>query len=778
MHKLTWLLLVVFFSGCATIGLYEFDKRFGQADVNNRTSNQPENKNLQQNFTKQIKPIIDSRCVVCHGCYDAPCQLKLETPIGLERGASKIKVYDGDRLKTLTPSNFIEDIDDVAHWRSQGFFPVLNERMQNQAANTQASVFYQMLALKKAHPLPNDALLDDSFDLSLDRTQQCPTIEEFEQYKKATPLAGMPYGLPGLNEQEHQILSKWLEQGATSYIDNSISADEQLMVARWEEFLNGDSLKQQLIARYLYEHLYLANLYFSSDDYRFFKLVRSSTPVGEAIKPIITRRPFDDPKVDRVYYRLKLNTNTIIAKRHMPYRFDLDKLTRYQSLFLLPNYQVTQLPSYQLASASNPFKTFKDLPVKSRYQFLLDEAQFTIMNFIKGPVCRGQIALNVINDHFWVFFNNPDNIDLFHIDQFLATQTEHLKLPAATSKGVLSIFNWQDYAKQQQAYLDSKMAYIESLTSQKSKLDLNLVWSGNGNPNAALTIFRHFDSASVRKGAIGNKPKTAWVIDYPLMERIHYLLVAGFDVYGNVSHQLKTRLYMDFLRMESESNFIAFLPQKQRRSTFESWYKETDNAIAGYSYGAQGSALPQSNIAYKTADPKNELMTLLTQHVKKSTTDKITIKASDDYSQHLLRLSQVKGKSISLLPQTSYVRVHQGDKQHFYTLINNSDHSNVAHLFLEAQRRLPENDTLTVAKGIVGTYPNAFFDIEAGELASFISSIQAINTADDYRRLKDDYSVRRTSNNFWQFADNLHAWYKKNQPLEFGLLDFNRLENK
>ncbi len=29
------------------------------------------------------------------------------------------------------------------------------------------------------------------------------------------------------------------------------------------------------------------------------------------------------------------------------------------------------------------------------------------MNFIKGPVCRGQMAVDVIEDHFWVFFLDP-----------------------------------------------------------------------------------------------------------------------------------------------------------------------------------------------------------------------------------------------------------------------------------------------------------------------------------------------------------------------------------
>ncbi|WP_440876180.1 fatty acid cis/trans isomerase [Thalassotalea sp. PLHSN55] len=778
MRKLHLLLFTLFVSGCATIGIYEFDKRFGHSDHNNRQINQI-TQSQKQHFSEVIKPIIDNRCVVCHGCFDAPCQLKLETPLGLERGASKVKVYDGSRLSTIKPTGFIENNSNIDYWRAEGFFPVLNERSQTKAANLEASVFYQMLALKKAHPLPDTPLLDESFDLGLDRRQQCPTIEEFQRYQQKTPLAGMPYGLPGLDDSEHNLLTDWLAQGAYNYIDNQLTVDEQLMVDRWEAFLNNDNLKNQLVARYLYEHLYLANLYFDENAHRYFTLVRSRTPVGQPIEPIISRRPYDEPNVDRVYYRLTLNTNTVIAKRHMPYRFDNDKLTRYQELFMMPNYQVTQLPSYEIESASNPFKTFKDLPVKSRYQFLLDEAQFTIMNFIKGPVCRGQIALNVINDHFWVFFTDPENIELYHIDQFLATQTDHLTLPAATSDGLLSILNWHDYAKRQQAYLNDRQAYILSLEdTPKNDLDLDLIWQGNGNPNAALTIFRHFDSASVLKGPIGDNPKTTWVIDYPLMERIHYLLVAGFDVYGDVSHQLKTRLYMDFLRLEGESNFIALLPKKDRKPTFESWYQNTNNAISGYSYGNESAEIPQSNINYQTANTKIELQTLLSQHVSQSITDKVSI-TDDIKTQPLLaKLAKMKGKTLTLLPQTSILRVHGNNNSSYYTLIKNSSHSNVAHLFLEDKRRVPERDTLTVAKGIVGTYPNAFFDVSDQQLAQFVDSLHNMTNNSDYQRLKDNFAIRRTDNNFWQYADQLHTWYQKHQPLDYGLLDFNRLENK
>lgn len=43
-----------------------------------------------------------------------------------------------------------------------------------------------------------------------------------------------------------------------------------------------------------------------------------------------------------------------------------------------------------------------------------------------------------------------------------------------------------------------------------------------------------------------------------------------------------------------------------------------------------------------------------------------------------------------------------------YSLISNSGYSNITHLFADDQENLPDEDTLTVAKGIVGNYPNAF----------------------------------------------------------------------
>jgi len=817
MARFHWLLLLIFLSGCATIGLYEFDKLYGSSDVENRQNQPSATVEQKKHYQQVIKPIIENRCVVCHGCYDAPCQLKLESQAGLERGANKALVYNGERLLTANISESLVNLREINYstlqpLREQGFFPVLNERQQSSEANTQASVFYQMLALKQQHPLPNEPLLDNSFDIALDRKQQCPTIEEFAQYKAKFPLGGMPYALPALSSSEHNNLTAWLTAGAVMPETMPVNATEKKMIVQWELFLNNESAKQQLVSRYLFEHLYLANLYFSNNDkdnnndnadtqQSYFRLVRSSTAPGQKPAIIQTRRPFDAPFIGkqtgkRVYYRLVKNNDTILAKRNMPYPFGQAKLERLNALFIQPEYQVTQLPDYQLINASNPFKTFQAIPAKSRYQFLLDQAQFSIMNFIKGPVCRGQIALNVIEDHFWVMFLNPDNFDNYRSESFIDDNADLLQLPAATSDKRLSLLYWQQYAKRQQRYVKKKLSYIESLDLTPNQLTLDLIWSGKSNAsatdkindNATLTVFRHFDSASVLKGFVGQAPKTAWLISYPLLERIHYLLVAGFDVHGNVSHQLKTRLYMDFLRMEAESNFISLLPKNQRKLVHEYWYRETSDNIKNYIFSDEFYQLPETGIHYQTQKPQQELYQLVSQYTQNSATSnqynllrnnqKVSDKGNQRIENTLSLLNKMTGDKVAILPQVSFLIVSGINTDYVYSLINNSAHSNVAHLFSEANRRLPAEDSLSVLRGVVGTYPNAFFHVKENELLEFTHALTTMETEQDYSTLKDEFSVRRTNEKFWQYADKLHLLYKNGQFKDSGLLDFNRLENR
>lgn len=128
-------------------------------------------------FREDVLPVLEKRCVSCHGCYDAPCQLKLGSVEGVQRGANKLKVYDGARITAAEPTRLFIDAMTTAQWRDKGFSPVLHERVQDEASgaagnpvrNLENSVLYQMLRLKQLHPQARTGMLGEQFDLSLNR---------------------------------------------------------------------------------------------------------------------------------------------------------------------------------------------------------------------------------------------------------------------------------------------------------------------------------------------------------------------------------------------------------------------------------------------------------------------------------------------------------------------------------------------------------------------------------------------------------------------------------
>jgi Fatty acid cis/trans isomerase (CTI) len=725
------------------------------------------------------RDVLERRCVVCHGCYDAPCQLQLGSFEGIDRGASQDRVYESDRLRASEPSRLFVDAHSTKAWRDRDFFPVLPPS----SSEAQKSLLVRMLQLKRSHPLPSEPFLSPKdFDLELDRDEVCSEPSDFDDYAEEHPLWGMPYALPALSEAEHAAIAGWIELGAPHTAEPAPSGEVAASIVNWEAFLNEPSLKTKLFARYIYEHLFLASLYFHElDEHTFFRLVRSRTPPGKPVEEIPTRRPFDDPETDSVYYRLVPRVGRPLDKTHMPYALSDTRLARYRELFVTPSYQVKKLPSYDPELSANPFKTFHDLPVTSRYRFMLEEAEFTMMGFIKGPVCRGQVALNVINERFWVAFVNPDAPWVADEAEFLAKASDQLNMPAgAGSNGHL--WAWFKLAKNQRAYLQQKSRFLDQVVAAKVPVSLAGIWNGDGkNDNAALTVLRHFDSATVVKGFVGGPPKTAWVVGYALLERIHYLLVAGFDVFGNVGHQLTTRLYMDFLRMEGEHNFLLLVPPARRHQLVDFWYRDVKKSVKDEVFGQVASFSHPPDIAYHTDKPELELFTLLEQHLDAVRVREREIARIADVRlrENLERLNRVRGQAAAHFSEVSFIAIEARDGEtHHVTLVKDTALANVAQLFGEDDRRRPEEDELRVVDGLLGAYPDALFLVSREELAAFVSAAEQLDGDDSYQELRKRFGVLRTHPAFWDHADRLHEAAARLDPMRAALFDFNRLDGR
>ena len=748
-------------------------------------------------YLRDVKPIMDKRCVVCHSCYNSPCQAKYSSFEGIDRGGSKLAVYDASRLKAAMPTRLFEDAQSTQEWREKGFFSLTTSKESNTTAND--SIMIHLLHDKEMHP---DVV--GEYDPEHD-TLSCPRDkEELEEYLDEKPNHGMPYGFPALKKSEYTTVAEWLAQGAKGPNAQEQKALEtpsknaQKAIAKFEAFLNKRDAKHQVTARYLYEHLYLAHIYFPSAKGEFFRLIRSSTPAPQKPQIIATRRVFDNPNAAQFYYRLEKIHSTIVHKTHMTFKIDDAVLARFDALFIKPKWdEKPHVMDYDVTTSTNPILEFAQIPVRSRYQFLLDNSHFIIMTFIRGPVCRGQIALNVIHDHFWVMFRDPEHDIGVLNPNFLKEEAQNLALPIAdVNNPIIEVLSNAYREKYAHYYKDKRSAMQKEFPNG---VGYDSIWKGNKPSDAPLlTVYRHFDSASVSKGILGEEPRTMWVIDYAQFERIYYTLVAGYDVYGNVSHQANIRRYMDYLRLEGELNFLDYMPQTQRVDMFASWYINDD------SFGKKDKKLIENLpdcIVYKTKYPKDEFIThIVKQHILKSTGiafDELNYakpyaadvkmpqayKTVDDYMQAIHSIARSGNNFVRFVTDHKanliFVRVELPDGS-FTTryLVINRWHDNVNSMFFEEDTLNPKKDTMDILKKSVGSYPNAFAIIEFKDLAHFLELIKNYDGSEAESQELKRFFISRSDKKFWNYYDWFQKEYDKKEPLRGGLYDLNRYSSK
>ena len=767
---LFFVLVVVSFVGCNLM-----NKQSETVSVTKVVYTKSENTKID--YIKDIKPILDKRCVVCHSCYNSPCQLKLSSYEGLDRGATKKLVYD-TRLQATDPTRLFIDAKNTEEWRKKEFYSVTDTN-----TSEDGSLAMHMLNQKRIKP-ESEGVYDSEHDLTCSETEK-----ELMTFFEDNPHKGMPYGFPELEPEEYSLLMTWLNQGAKRGDIIAKAIDPNL--TKWETFLNNPEVKNQVMSRYVYEHLYIGHIYFPNDISRFYELVRSKTPSSEPIDIVATRYPYDAPECDTVYYRLREVTSTIVDKTHMVYEFSDEKMKRYETLFLEQKWnEKPYMPSYDIDISSDPFIAFDQIPAKSRYEFLLDNVYFIISTFIKGPVCKGQIALDVINDHFWMMFLDPEHDLSVLNNDFLPNSFKNLALPNQEGSDAKVIKGMKSDQYNFKAIKYHKFRNNEYNQAYKDGFNLDFLWHDKNNNSSILTIYRHFDSGSVHKGALGGSPRTLWVVDYPLLERIYYSLVAGFDIFGTTTHALLVRQYMNNLRIEGECNSLDFVPAKARREIFESWYLgRLSKLVTPYS-----TTNIETAIEYKTDNYIEEfalkalnkfgLQKDKINYAKEVELDKSVlknIKTKEDIERAFSYLTQNNVASNILAYDIDYInlahlRIRMNNNEDLmYSIVVNRWHDNVSFIFNEDLRLDVKKDRLNFIEGFIGSYPNIYINIEQNDLPDFFDLLTNYDKKDeDYKAKIKKYSINRSDEGFWYVYDWFQERYYESDKLNAGLFDLNR----
>ncbi|MNJ98611.1 Fatty acid cis/trans isomerase (CTI) [compost metagenome] len=744
-------------------------------------------------YTHKVQPIFDARCLSCHSCFNAPCQLNLQNYEGFARGANKLQVYDGMRSQSVEPTRLWIDAKTPQEWWTQKQFFSLN------ASRVPAeNLFFLSIAMKQGH-------LTKVPEKQVGETRMCPgNLEEQKNQVKTAPEMGMPYGLPALTVQEQKTLEEWISKGAPGP-----SAETQKKLAevpgaidkqirQWEKFLNQQDLPQRLVSRYMYEHLFLAHVYFPEDPSMFFRLVRSASQCDKGVDEIATRRPNDDPGRSLFHYCFLKFPGTVVAKTHLPLEFSPAKLERYKKIFYETPWKIVELPSYAQTVAENPFVAFQGIPVKARYQFLLEDSMYQVATFIKGPVCNGSNAVNSIQEQFYVFFLQPSSDNMVISKSYADLAKNFLIMPGMWGSDV-TLKDAVPFAKE---LVDHREKYRQIRAKEAKRVRpkgyaLKDLWNGDGkNDNAVLTVFRHDDNAVVMKGAVGDLPKTGFVMDYPLMERLVYNLVVNFDVFGNLGHQMLTRVYMDMIRMEAEELFLYFLPPEQRLLLRREWYRGfLTEAKMSYVFPTVASDMPtairynndskaKSEFIHKVLfyrqneKTRGKLDALNWKNVDVSSGLKKNMKL-DAVESELRKVASVKANGNTpfarFFSEFSYLLVknEQGDTRVF-SMILNREHENISWILGESLRLAPAENSLTIQEGFWGAYPVQFFAVDEKNLKAFVKSIQETKSGEAYKKLVSDYGVHRMSPQFWPVYDELNASFKKQNAVDFGYLDLTR----
>ncbi len=782
-------------------------------------------------YKTQIQPLFDSKCVACHACNQSPCQLNLTAYEGVLRGAAQINPYK-KRPFAIEPVRLFVDAENENDWRKKGFWSVIGTK--------ENSTLWEMLQVKTANPRERIKELPEAV---LEHSSMCPKLEsnaralkKFRRYyTRSKPSHGMPYGFPGLNETEINNVRRWLDEGAKGPKPEASPSEAWISeeIKQWETLLNGKTLKERLTARYLYEHLFLAHLYFADSQRKFakgaegefYRLVRSSQKDGKVISESTARHPYDDSGLgETFYYRFRKVESTLVHKTHIPYALNARKRERIRELFYQSQWEPKVLPKYG-PEAANPFTTYAAIPAWARYQFLLDDAEFFTRNDIRGPVCSGKFAVNVIQDLGWRMYLKPTSDPAVNVPEFFThkvgnqTMAELLSLPAASQIGTVEAA----MALFEKTFLHFQTQYIAEKDPfyfrYKKQLGVSDLWDGNGNshhdlqhgesayPGAVQTIVRNFDSADVTTGLHGNLPKTAEVFDYPIMERTFYNLVTGFDVYGSTIDGLNTRAYKDSLRIEAEDNFLKLAPEKSRYAIRDYWY----SAHTLFGRGAihklmrdKHSLVPVPSEsretldldAYRGVDVKNgeassdSVLRKVARHFRtlgigrpdpmncpECGENKIASVKEFETVEKLFREMKKSGPMAQHFPEVSFLRMGDGrDEDLALTLLVNRFRTNTKFFIAENITLVPERDKFMVMNNLTGSFPNLYFKMTLRQVPQFIEEVEKVKTEADYLKLRSRWAVSRDDEEIWKLTDWFYDQAQRRDPVEAARFDLSRYE--
>ena len=770
-------LLVLLFSFAASGPTQEPAQGLAQTSDTQRASTNA----AVPNYAADIQPIFNGRCIACHGCLGSPCNLKLTSFRGVERGGFGENPYSSHVDGTQRTG--MDVVRTTQEWRNRGFYPVLS-RGKAEPENLSRSMLYQMVEAGAAHNRPGFSRKTLMPIYAKRYAHQCPVSPDaLRKHLKLHPAAGMPFGLPGLGEDQLATLREWVAAGSPGPTEaerrETETVTDPAAVLAWENFFNASDERSQLVTRYIFDHVFLAAIVLDESPGDLFRLVRSKTPPGGAsenppapVEIIDAPLPYSDPYVyagvERFYYRLKKITAPIVQKNHFVWRLARADIDRLKKLFLASKWDETSKLEAPWG-IGNPFLVYQAIPAEARYRFLLENSELIVSGITYGPVCLGQTATFAVKDQFWVYFVDP-KYDVSVLDPKLGQVTWDAFMDR-------SLFGNDTY----------EAAYAAALKKLRPKgYTIDAIWNGDGtNPNAWLTVLRHETNVSVMKGRQGGMPRSQWLMDYSGFERIYYDTVANFEYWSGDVPKLETLVFFNYLRQEFEDNFLLLLPEDERQKIRNDWTQGIGQAaltlepFAGADQPTQVKTDRRAPLVSLVSDIQAHLGEAvsgppdrLNPRIKPDVALKDPIVSFDDWVKAASLLTQTtEHKFPRYLPSVIHLKLTNGEETRVYSLIANRVYASQDTILFEDGQELPDLYTMSIYPTLIGGFPNYFLEMSLSQAEDFLRGLRDVRSQADWNRLRDRYGILRNDERFWATYDWFAQWNTDNRGVEAGYLD-------
>ncbi len=739
-------------------------------------------------YSQKIQPILDRRCVVCHSCFEAPCQLKLTSPEMLIRGATKHQVNGGTMSATIRP----DMMTTLQKQRAGGFFPVVGGNGDSILLN----------AVMEGH---------DKTDLPAEKyipqeNRMCvASAKEFRALPQAVKKAlGMPYYMAPMNQDEYEMIASWAANGSPmpsqSVMKAKATPRSPRIIQYWEDFFNTNTWKAKWTSRYLYEHLFTAHLYFDDSPGEFYELVRSSTAAPDEIVEIATQRPFemDDKYLNKFYYRLRKVQQTIVHKQHFVYRLNIQVENELKFLFWDSEWNRTEQQKPFNFVDKNPFISFEHIPANARYRWMLKNSKMLLDMDMRSDNCHGEGASGPLRDSFLILFLKPESDVSVRYKNFFLEANPYLEMTNVSDRNYMLNINKTanpfSFKSNQENYGKIKQRYQKALLPNGFVFED--IWDGEkGTQMPLYTINRHEKTVSVHEGAWGPQQRVSLLFDYVSFERLYYNCVALSTLYDKLVDKMGTVMYLRDVGREIENQMLSFVPEEYREQVLSEWIQGRG---AKNRYNDSRFILPFNKELLKreafTIDPSRPFLSMMDYMIVKSgrftnqiigpnhypistgSSEYLKLKALSNYMSQRADSAAIPSQAY-YFPNVSYILVKaQNGTVRYYTMIANRFYDYVNYLPLESKPedklgRNPNRDWMTIYPDIQANYPGKIYRLNETEIDQFIIEMKNVSSRSAYVNFDKNYGLQKMSDQFWSVIDALQAYFIQSDNINNGAIE-------